>query len=326
MKISNKQAVALCNGLLKCGGNMIYTLTLNPAIDYVVGVNDYEEGKINKTVREKIYAGGKGINVSVVLNNLEVDSVALGFVAGPTGIMLENMLADEGIKTKFIKVSSGMTRINIKLSDMKKETEINGCGPNITSDDMNELYKYLDEVNDDDILVMSGSIPAMITQSVYSDICYFLRKRGCKAEFVIDTSSKEMLETLQYNPLLIKPNNHELGNLFDVVIDSFEKAEVYARKLKEMGAKNVMVSMGKMGAILIDENDGCHKVKAPQGAVINSVGAGDTTVAAFIASVRKNNTLDYDAIAKYCVAAGSATAFLEGLAGKSEIERIFAGM
>lgn len=305
---------------------MIYTLTLNPAIDYVIGVSDFSEGIINKTERENIYAGGKGINVSTVLKSLGYESVALGFVAGTTGEMLENILDKSGIRTDFVRVVSGMTRINVKLSSMEKETEINGMGPAIGEVDMKALFERIGGLADEDILIMSGSIPVTISKSVYSDICSFLREKSCKAKVIIDTSAKEMTDTLQYKPLLVKPNHHELGALFDVEITTFSQAEEYGRKLIDMGAENVLVSMGEMGAVLIDKNGGCHRSQAPEGQVINSVGAGDTTVAAFVASLQNLQEKNYDNTVRYCVAAGSATAFSEGLAGREFIEEIYQKM
>lgn len=306
---------------------MIYTLTLNPAIDYVVGVDDFKEGQLNKTNRENIYAGGKGINVSTVLRNLGLESVALGFVAGKTGEMLTAMLREDGLKTDFVNATSGMTRINIKLSNKGKETEINGMGPVITNEDIDRLYEQLSAITDDDILIMSGSIPASMSRSTYTDICSFLRKRNCSAEIIIDSSSKEMLDALKYNPLLIKPNHHELGNLFGVEITTPKQAAEYGNKLKEMGAKNVLVSMGAKGAVLIDEKGDIHEVTAPKGQVINSVGAGDTTVSAFVSKyLQAGQNKDYDTIVRYCVAAGSATAFSEGLADNMMIEEVLKSM
>lgn len=306
---------------------MIYTLTLNPAIDYVVGVDDFKEGQLNKTNRENIYAGGKGINVSTVLKNLGCESVALGFAAGKTGEMLTAMLREDGLKTDFVNVTSGMTRINVKLSNMGKETEINGMGPEISKVDVDMLYKRLDAISDEDILIMSGSIPASISSSTYTDICSFLRKKNCSAEIVIDSSAKEMLDTLKYNPFLIKPNHHELGNLFGVEITTPKQAAEYGNRLKDMGAKNVLVSMGAKGAVLIDEKGDIHEVTAPKGQVVNSVGAGDTTVAAFVLKyLQDGQNKDYDTIVRYCVAAGSATAFSEGLANRETVEDVLRSM
>ena len=305
---------------------MIYTLTLNPAIDYVVGVDSLNEGKINKVARENVYAGGKGINVSTVLKNLNLESVALGFIAGATGRMLEDMLRIQGINTDFVVLPSGMTRINVKLSDSKKETEINGRGPIIDEAALTCLYDKLANIGDEDILIMSGSIPGTMPESALSDICSFFRKRNCIAKIIVDTSSKAMLSTLEYNPVLVKPNNHELGAMFGVEITNFEDARKYALKLKDMGAKNVLVSMGSQGALLIDENGGCHRTSAPTGKVINSVGAGDTTVGAFAALLASGDVIDYDMAVRYCVAAGSATAFSEGLADREMIEKIYNSM
>jgi len=303
---------------------MIYTLTVNPAIDYVIGLDGFAEGKINRTKSENIYAGGKGINVSTVLKNLGINSIALGFVAGPTGNMLESMIADKGLSSRFIHARNGMTRINVKMN-AGIETEINGSGPLIGTDDIEKLYSELDELNRGDNLIMSGSIPGCIEGNLYSKICERLSGKGII--LVVDATKSLLMETLKYSPFLVKPNNHELGEMFGVTIETFEDAIKYAGELRKLGAVNVMVSMASMGAVLVDEYGETHICQAPTGTVVNSVGAGDTTVAAFIAKCTEQKKddkcrVDYNSVLKYAVAAGSATAFKSGLAGREDIERL----
>lgn len=292
---------------------MIYTLTLNPAIDYVIGVDGFKTGTINRTSYENIYAGGKGLNVSTVLNNLGVDNIALGFIAGPTGDMLESIAKADGIRTEFICCKQGNTRINVKLKSGDKETEINGQGPKLTTEDVDSLMKQLSQLTSEDILVISGSAPKGIS---YVDICELVSKKG--PQIVIDISGQALLDCLRYNPLLVKPNNIELADMLGEPIESVDDVIKNAKKLKELGAQNVMVSMAGDGAVLIDANGEAHVCDAPKGTVINSVGAGDTTVAAFIARYLENDS--YEDILRYAVCAGSATAFNLGLADKERIE------
>lgn len=302
---------------------MIYTLTLNPAIDYVVAVSNFAEGIINRTNSENIFAGGKGINVSTVLNNLGKKNVTMGFIAGDTGKMLDSMLKKEGYLTDFVIISEGMTRINVKLSS-KLETEINGSGPIIKDEDIETLFEKLSKLTKGDILIMSGSIPAGVAKDIYGNICELLSKKG--VDYIVDAVSDKLLTTLRYHPLLVKPNHHELGEIFGVKIDSYEDAALYAKELRKMGAKNVMVSMASKGAVLVDEYDNAYFVCPPKGTVVNSVGAGDTSVGMFVASyidqVSKIKPIDYSEILKNAVCAGSATAFTKGIASKLEIESL----
>lgn len=293
---------------------MIYTLTFNPAVDYYITVDDFKPGVVNRTKGEKINFGGKGINVSIVLKELGFHSTSLGFIGGFTGEALENHLIKSGINCDFVKVK-GNTRINVKLND----TDINSAGPDISDTELQQLYKKLDNLKNDDFLVLSGSVPKSLPQDVYKTILERLEGKGIN--FVVDAEKDLLLGVLKYKPFLVKPNHHELGDMFDVEINSFEQALVYAEKLHIMGAKNVMVSMGEKGAVLIDENGNAYTQKAPSGKVISTVGAGDSAVAAFLAQYLNDG--DYEKCLKYAVAAGSATAFSDGLANKEEINKIF---
>lgn len=298
---------------------MIYTLTLNPAIDYVIGVGGFKTGTINRTSYENIYAGGKGLNVSIVLNNLGVDNVAIGFIAGPTGAMLESMANSDGIKTDFIHCKKGNTRINVKMKSGAEETEINGLGPQLMNEDVDSLMNQISQLTESDMLIISGSAPKGIS---YVKVCEEVFKTG--AQIVLDISGQALLDCLRYKPLLVKPNNIELADMLGESIGSADDVVKNAKKLKELGAQNVMVSMAGDGAILVDAEGVVHICEAPKGTVINSVGAGDTTVAAFIARYLENDS--YEDILKYAVSAGSATAFKSGLATKEDIEKMMANL
>ncbi len=289
---------------------MIYTLTLNPAVDYYITVDNFKNGRVNRTASEKIAFGGKGINVSLVLKEFGVPSTALGFVGGFTGEALESYLKQSDINCDFVKVD-GNTRINVKLND----TDINAAGPDISQDELERLYEKLEKLSDDDFLILSGSVPKSLRQNIYSTIIERLQNKGIN--FVVDAERDLLLDTLKYKPFLIKPNHHELGDIFGVAINNFEDASFYAKKLKQKGAKNVMVTLGKKGAVLIDENGETYIQKAPQGEAISAVGAGDSAVAAFLAECL--NGKDYEKCLKLAVAAGSATAFSTGLANKNEV-------
>ncbi|WP_411169074.1 1-phosphofructokinase [Clostridium sp. MB05] len=293
---------------------MIYTITFNPALDYIVRVEDFKLGQVNRTSYEEVYAGGKGINVSIVLNNLNVENVALGYIAGFTGDEIERRVKSFGCSTDFIKLKDGVSRINVKLK-ANEESEINGQGPNITSNDLEELYKKLDLLKEGDILVLAGSVPKTLPKNIYEIIMEKLSNKGIK--FVVDTTGELLLNVLKYNPFLIKPNNHELAELFNTTIDIEEEIIIYAKKLREMGARNVLVSMAGDGAIFITENDEIIKSEVPKGKLINSVGAGDSMVGGFIAGYLRNKSIE-EAF-KIGVATGSASAFSEGLATKEKI-------
>lgn len=293
---------------------MIYTVTFNPAIDYVMHTQALQLGAVNRAVKEEIMFGGKGINVSTVLGNLGVENVALGFIAGFTGHALEKGVRSFGVKTDFIELEKGMTRINVKLK-ATEETEINGAGPEINSDSLQQLFLKLDRLKKGDYLVLAGSIPKSMPSDIYEKIMERLQNKGIM--FVVDATKDLLLNVLKYKPFLIKPNNHELGEMFGVQLKSDDEIVHYAEKLQEMGAKNVVVSMAGDGAMLVDSNGAVTKIGVPKGKVVNSVGAGDSMVAGFIAGYTE--TGDYSYSLRLGSAAGSATAFSEGLATKEEI-------
>lgn len=294
---------------------MIYTVTFNPSIDYVIKVENFTPGAVNRVVNENKYAGGKGINVSRVLNNLEVKSKALGFIGGFTGKFIENFLQNECIDTDFIQVN-GDTRINVKLKSTE-ETEINGSGPSISEEDLNKLLQKISALSSEDILVLAGNVQKSISQDIYSQIQKKLEDNGVK--IVVDTTGEALVSTLKYKPFLIKPNNHELGEIFDIEIGEKEDIIKYSQKLRDMGAQNVIISMAGEGALLIC-NEGVYHASAPKGIVKNSVGAGDSLVAGFIASYSK--TSDIIEAFKYGVASGSATAFSMDLCRKEDVEKL----
>ena len=296
---------------------MIYTVTFNPSLDYIVTVDDFKPGQVNRATEEVIYPGGKGINVSIVLRNLGFDNTALGFLAGFTGTEIENMLKKQGINAEFIHIGEGISRINMKLRS-NEESEINGQGPAISIPDIQNLYKKLDELKDDDVLVLAGSIPSTMPESIYMDIMKHLQKR--KIKIVVDATNDLLMNVMQYHPFLIKPNNHELGEIFGVELQKKEDVIPYAKKLQDRGAKNVLVSMAGEGAVLVTEQKEVFQSEAPKGTVINSVGAGDSMVAGFLAGFLK--TGDYRVAFKMGIAPGSASAFSEKLATKGQVEQI----
>ncbi|CAM2076678.1 MAG: 1-phosphofructokinase [uncultured Clostridium sp.] len=293
---------------------MIYTITFNPALDYIVKMDEFNLGHVNRSNNEFVYAGGKGINVSIVLNNLEVKSKALGFIAGFTGDEIERRVREFGCHTEFIKLKEGMSRINVKIK-ADVESEINGGGPDISSEALEELYKKLDTLTAGDILVLAGSIPKTMPTDVYERIMERLQEKDVK--FIVDTTGESLLKVLKYNPFLIKPNHHELGELFGVKLNNKEEVIEYAKKLKDMGAQNVIISMAGDGAVLIDSNGGVTTSNVPKGVVKNSVGAGDSMVAGFIAGYLNSGKIE-DGF-KLGVATGSASAFSEGLATKDYV-------
>lgn len=293
---------------------MIYTVTFNPSLDYIIRVDNFTCGKVNRTRDEKFFPGGKGINVSIMLKNLGFESTALGFLAGFTGERIVELLKNKGINTDFINVEHGISRINVKLHS-DQETEINGQGPMISEEDISLLYDKLSKIGDGDILVLAGSIPGVMPDSIYMDILKYLE--GKKISIVVDATGDLLVNVLKYHPFLIKPNNHELGEIFGVTIDSREDAVTYAGKLQGMGAKNVLVSMAGEGAVLVSQTGGIFKTEAPKGRVVNSVGAGDSMVAGFIAGFLKSNS--FPEAFKMGVCAGSATAFSQELASLDEV-------
>lgn len=296
---------------------MIYTITFNPALDYVIKVEDFKLGLVNRSNFEEVYAGGKGINVSIVLNNLGVKSKALGYIAGFTGEEIEKRIRNLGCETDFIKVSRGMSRINVKLKT-KDETEINGQGPKITEKDVEELYIRLENLQEGDILVLAGSIPNTLPENIYENIMEKMKDKGVL--IIVDATKEPLLNVLKYNPFLVKPNHHELSEVFNEVIRTTDDIIHYGKKLRAMGAKNVLISMAGEGAIMITENNEVMKSSAPKGFVKNSVGAGDSVVAGFLVGYIENK--DLREAFKMGVATGSASAFSEELATKDEVEKL----
>ena len=295
---------------------MIYTVTFNPAIDYIVHTGTMQVGQVNRSQGEELYFGGKGINVSFVLHELGLPSKALGFVAGFTGAAIEAGIQEQGIATDFVHLDSGFSRINVKIKS-GEETELNGQGPNISEAAVAELFEKLNQLQDGDILILAGSIPNTMPADSYEKILAHLSDK--KIKVVVDATKDLLLNVLPYHPFLIKPNNHELGELFGVTLHSIEEIATYAKKLQEMGAQNVLISMAGDGALLIDETGKQHVCGVCKGTVKNSVGAGDSMVAGFVAGSMHG---DYEAALKRGTAAGGATAFSEGLAQRAEIERL----
>ena len=295
---------------------MIYTVTFNPAIDYIVHTGTMQVGQVNRSQGEELYFGGKGINVSFVLHELGLPSKALGFVAGFTRAAIEAGIQEQGIATDFVHLDSGFSRINVKIKS-GEETELNGQGPDISEAAVAELFEKLNQLQDGDILILAGSIPNTMSADSYEKILAHLSDKNIKV--VVDATKDLLLKVLPYHPFLIKPNNHELGELFGVTLHSIEEIATYAKKLQEMGAQNVLISMAGDGALLIDETGKQHVCGVCKGTVKNSVGAGDSMVAGFVAGSMHG---DYEAALKLGTAAGGATAFSEGLAQRAEIERL----
>ncbi len=295
---------------------MIYTVTFNPAIDYVIHMEELKSGETNRSKREELYFGGKGINVSIVLKELGIASRALGFTAGFTGEAIEKGLAEMGIKTDFVRLERGTSRINVKIK-AEEETELNCQGPDIDEKAIAALLEKLNELQDGDMLILAGSIPASLPSDMYERILARISEKNVRV--VVDATKDLLLKVLKYRPFLVKPNNHELGELFGVELKTEEEIEKYARKLKEMGAENVLVSMAGDGAMLLDEFGKLHRCGVCKGTVKNSVGAGDSMVAGFLAGVSEG---DYDHALKLGTAAGGATAFSDGLATMEKIEEL----
>ena len=300
---------------------MIYTVTFNPSLDYIVTMDDFRLGKTNRTTSELMLPSGKGLNVTTVLHNLGIDNIALGFTAGFVGEEIKRRAKEVGYRYQFIDIPNGVSRINVKMKDFNG-TEINGMGPVIDEKSLNLLMEQLEELKDGDTLVLAGSIPAGMPKSIYSDILKRFDGKGIR--FVVDATKELLLNVLSYHPFLIKPNNHELGELFGVTLEKKEEVEPYARKLQEMGARNVLVSMAGEGAVLLDEEGNLHLLDAPKGTLVNAVGAGDSMVAGFIAGWDEKGT--YDHAFKMAVCAGSASAFSELYATKEEVENLYKAM
>ena len=297
---------------------MIYTVTFNPSLDYVVQVDDFSVGEINRTRTESIYPGGKGINVSLVLQNLGLPSVALGFTAGFSGAEIERLLQEAGCQCDFIAVKAGYSRINTKIiSDA--ETALNGQGPQLSEAELAALFNKLRRLTQDDVLVLAGSIPASLPDNIYEQILELLQPVGTRV--VVDATGDLLLKVLKYRPFLIKPNHEELGEFFGRgPLLTEEEILAAAQRLQQQGARNVLVSRGANGALLLDENGKLHKQASPKGTLVNSVGAGDSMVAGFLAGYLQ--TQDYDAALRLGVAAGSASAFKVWLATREDVEKL----
>ena len=291
---------------------MIYTVTFNPAIDYLMQIDSLTEGVTNRSLGESFAFGGKGINVSCVLSQLGVENTALGFVAGFTGNALEEHLKSKGIRTDFIKLDNGITRINIKLKG-NCETEINAQGPEISKDAINDLFRKLDNIKSGDTLVLAGSVPNSLPKDIYEQILNRLSDKNIK--FIVDATGNLLLNTLKYKPFLIKPNKQELEGVSGCRLNTDDDIISAAKELQKLGAQNVLVSLGGDCSVLLDETGKIHRQKAYCGKVLNSVGAGDSMLAGFLCGIQKG----YDYAFELSLAAGSATAFSYDLATKEEI-------
>lgn len=294
---------------------MIFTVTFNPSLDYIVRVDEMRLGTINRTNYEQLLPGGKGINVSIVLGNLGHPSRALGFSAGVTGVALEKLLADAGVDADLVHVKEGFTRINAKVKAVE-ETELNGQGPRIAPEDVDALFSKLDVLGQDDTLVISGSVPNTLPSDMYEQVMERLAGRGVR--IVVDAERDLLTRVLPYRPFLVKPNNHELGDIFGVTLKTRDEVVPYARRMQEMGAQNVLVSMAGEGGVLVAADGQVYQSPAAKGTVVNSVGAGDSCVAGFLAGLMETGS--YQTAFRMGLAAGSASAFSDHLATRSEVE------
>lgn len=298
---------------------MVYTVTFNPSLDYIVSVEDFRLGMTNRTNSELMLPGGKGLNVSMVLGNLGIENTALGFVAGFTGEEIVRRIEKMGVKSDLISINNGISRINLKLKSIDG-TEINGCGPEISESNVQKLMEKLDILKSGDVLVLAGSIPNTMPDDIYRKIME--RLSGRKVMIAVDATKELLVNVLEYHPFLIKPNNHELGEIFHVELKTREEVIPYAKKMQEMGAVNVLVSMAGEGAVLAAGDGSVYAIPAPEGKLVNSVGAGDSMVAGFIAGWMEKQ--DYEHAFYKGVAAGSASAFSELLATGEETEKMYA--
>lgn len=297
---------------------MIYTVTFNPSLDYIVSVEDFRLGLTNRTSSELLLPGGKGLNVSTVLKNLGMENTALGFVAGFTGEEIIREIETLGVKSDFIRIEEGISRINLKLKSVEG-TEINGQGPEIRKEKVDLLMEKLDRIRKEDILCLAGSIPSSLPDDMYCQIMERIEDR--KAMIVVDATKDLLVNVLKYHPFLVKPNNHELGEIFHTQIRTREEAIYYGKKLQELGARNVLVSMAGEGAVLAAENGQVFQSPAPKGTLVNGVGAGDSMVAGFITGWIERQ--DYRHAFYMGIAAGSASAFSEYLATREEVEAVY---
>lgn len=294
---------------------MIFTVTFNPSLDYIVRVDEMRLGTINRTNYEQLLPGGKGINVSIVLGNLGHPSRALGFSAGVTGVALEKLLADAGVDADLVHVKEGFTRINAKVKAVE-ETELNGQGPRIAPVDVDALFSKLDVLGQDDTLVISGSVPNTLPSDMYEQVMERLAGHGVR--IVVDAERDLLTRVLPYRPFLVKPNNHELGDIFGVTLKTRDEVVPYARRMQEMGAQNVLVSMAGEGGVLVAADGQVYQSPAAKGTVVNSVGAGDSCVAGFLAGLMETGS--YQTAFRMGLAAGSASAFSDHLATRPEVE------
>lgn len=297
---------------------MIYTVTFNPAIDYIVRMDKFIAGATNRVNYEQVLGGGKGINVSIVLKNLGIDSTALGFISGFTGKEIVRQLHGFGCKSDFIELPDGFSRINVKIKTAQQETEVNGQGPDIPQKAIDELFAKLDKLTSGDTLVLAGSIPKSLPDDIYEKIMEKLENRNIN--IVVDATKNLLLNVLKYRPFLIKPNNHELAEMFNVTLHNNDDIIFYAKKLQDFGAKNVLISMGGDGAILVDQNGSTTYSPVPKGELVNSIGAGDSMVAGFLTGYYE--TGDFKRAFYMGVATGSASAFSENLATRPEVEAL----
>jgi len=303
---------------------MIYTVTFNPAIDYIAEVSSIKQEEINRAISEKILAGGKGINVSVVLKNLGIESTAIGFIAGFTGNEIKRQIESYGINTDFVYLENKFSRINVKLISktaglVSSETAINGEGPKISDLELEELMQKIDKLKKGDFLVLAGSVPRKMKDDIYEKICKRIKDKEIK--IVADATGKLLVNLLKHRPFLIKPNKEELEEIFEDKIETNEETIMYAKKLQDMGAENVLISLGQDGAVLVTKDKNIRYLKAPKGKLVNSVGSGDSMVAGFLAGLLTYD--DYEKAFKLGIAAGSASAFSENLATKEEILTLF---
>ncbi|MBR2100705.1 MAG: 1-phosphofructokinase [Eubacterium sp.] len=297
---------------------MVYTLTLNPALDYVLKVSSLKTDDINRASDAEIYYGGKGINVSVVLTRLGIENKALGFAAGFTGKELERLLEEEGINCDFIFLESGSTRINVKIK-AESEIDINANGPSLAQSDVEKLFEKLDGIKEGDYLVLAGSVPENMPEDIYESIMQYLSSRG--VNFIVDATGNLLKNALKFKPFLIKPNHIELGDLFGIKAESDEDIERLGKELQSLGARNVLVSRAEKGAVLIDENGEISKTENAKGTLINSVGCGDSMLAGFLAGYIENG--DFKTALKLGTACGNATAYSNSLCEKNEVERLY---
>lgn len=297
---------------------MIYTVTFNPAIDYIVRLDSFKAGATNRVTYEKVLGGGKGINVSIVLSNLGIKSTALGFLAGFTGDEIRRQLEGFGVAHAFISLEQGFSRIDVKIK-AGEETEVNGQGPDIPKDKRDLLFQKLEQLKENDTLVLAGSIPKTLPDDIYERIMARLEKN--KLRIVVDAEKRLLLNVLKYHPFLIKPNQHELGDMFGVMLKTDDEVIVHAKKLQGKGARNVLISMGGDGAIFVGEDGAIYKSKVPKGTLVNSVGAGDSMVAGFLTGFEESGG-DFKRAFLMGVASGSASAFSEALATREEVEAL----